>query len=224
MKKVLVVLALLLVPGIALAVPTITFDTTPGGAGGTLTYDGLGGPLVGTGIVFVDILGVDTPLNSGDLMDCVGCSLAFTTGNNIQEGPAQWIWAGGGSFTLTGSVPDLGLPAGSVLLSGSFTGTPILPVSPVPTRVHCSLTRGGYEERGARHSLRTAARLHLRQHGDCPGHLRSRRRTGLHRHPEPSRSHQHGGPRAGDSAPAWLRARRGRGVQARRMQSQKLPV
>ena len=61
MKKVLVVLALLLVPGIALAVPTITFDTTPGGAGGTLIYGGAGGPLVGTGIVFVDILGTDTP-------------------------------------------------------------------------------------------------------------------------------------------------------------------
>ncbi len=127
MKKVLVVLALLLVPGIALAVPTITFDTTPGGAGGTLTYDGAGGPLVGTGIVFVDILGVDTPANSGDLMDCVGCSLAFTTGANLQEGPPQWTWAGGGSFTLTGSVPDLGLPAGTALLSGSFTGTPNTP-------------------------------------------------------------------------------------------------
>ena len=60
-------------------------------------------------------------------MDCVGCSLAFTTGNNLQEGPSQWIWAGGGSFTLTGAVPDLGLPAGSVLLSGSFTGTPNTP-------------------------------------------------------------------------------------------------
>ena len=43
MKKVLVVLAFLLVPGIALAVPTITFDTTPGGAGGTLVYGGAGG-------------------------------------------------------------------------------------------------------------------------------------------------------------------------------------
>ena len=33
----------------------------------------------------------------------------------------------GGSFTLTGSVPDLGLPAGTVLLAGSFTGTPNTP-------------------------------------------------------------------------------------------------
>ncbi len=81
--KVLVVLALLLVPGIALALPKITFDTTPGGAGGTLVYGGAGGPLVGAGIVFVEIQGTDTPLNNLDVLDCVGCTPAFTTGANL---------------------------------------------------------------------------------------------------------------------------------------------
>jgi hypothetical protein len=66
-------------------------------------------PLVGTGLVFVHIEGVDTSANNGDVMACTGCTLNFTTGANVQEGPAEWIWGGGGRFTLTGSVPDSGL-------------------------------------------------------------------------------------------------------------------
>jgi hypothetical protein len=114
---------LLLVPTVALAIPTIAFDTTPGGAGGTLTYDGAGGPAIGSGIVFVNLASnADTPLNPNTTLDCVGCTLDFETGANLGEGPS-WVWAGGGSFTLTGSIPALGLGAGTELLSGSFTGT-----------------------------------------------------------------------------------------------------
>lgn len=118
MKKVLVALALLFVPGIALAMPTITFDTTPGGAGGPLTYDDVGGPLVATGIEFVNTEGVDTPATNGDVMACTDCTLNSTTGANVQEGPAEWISGGGGSFTSTGSVADLGL-VDAVLLAGT---------------------------------------------------------------------------------------------------------
>jgi hypothetical protein len=123
MTKILGFLAgLLLLPSVALAIPSIVFDTVPGGAGGTLTYDGAGGPAIGTDIVFVNLSGVDTPANAGVTLDCVGCTLAFTTGANLAEGPS-WLWAGGGSFTLTGSVPALGLGVGTVLLTGSFTAT-----------------------------------------------------------------------------------------------------
>jgi hypothetical protein len=121
-KRFGVLTGLLLLPSVALAIPSIVFDTVPGGAGGTLTYDGAGGPAIGTGIVFVNLSGVDTPANVGVTLDCVGCTLAFTTGANLNEGPS-WLWAGGGSFTLTGSVPALGLGAGTVLLTGSFTAT-----------------------------------------------------------------------------------------------------
>jgi hypothetical protein len=126
LQKVLVVLALLLVPGIALAVPAITLDTTPGGAGGTVSADGLGGPLVGTDVVFVEIPGTDTPTSNGDVMACTGCTLNFTTGANVQAGPTGGTWAGGGTFTLTGSVEDLGL-VNAVLLAGPFAGTPNTP-------------------------------------------------------------------------------------------------
>jgi PEP-CTERM motif len=126
MKKWLLVAALALLPNLALALPSIVFDTTPGGAGGTLTYDGAGGPAVGTDIKFVDIVGVESPLNAGVTLACVDCVLNFTTGANTLEGPPQYIWAGGGSFVLTGDVPALGLDD-AILLSGSFTGTPNTP-------------------------------------------------------------------------------------------------
>jgi len=126
MKKWLCVAVLALCPSLALALPSIIFDTTPGGAGGTLTYDGAGGPAVGTNIQFVNIEGVDSPANSGVVLACVDCVLNFTTGANLVEGPPQYTWAGGGSFVLTGDVPALGLDD-AVLLSGSFTGTPNTP-------------------------------------------------------------------------------------------------
>ena len=109
----------------ALAVPTLTFDTTPGGAGGTITYDGAGGAAVGTGIVFVDIASNgETPLNPNTTLACVSCTLAFTTGPNLQEGPNQlWTWDGGGTFVLTGTVPSIGINAPVALISGSFTST-----------------------------------------------------------------------------------------------------
>jgi hypothetical protein len=125
MKKTLAILALLTLPGIALALPAIVFDTVPGGAGGTITYDGAGGPAVGTAIKFVDISGLDTPLNNGAVLDCVDCLLSFTTGANVTEGPT-YQWAGGGSFTLVGDVPSLGLDD-AILLTGTFTSTPNTP-------------------------------------------------------------------------------------------------
>jgi hypothetical protein len=126
MKRLLLVAALALLPSLAVALPSIVFDTTPGGAGGTLTYDGAGGPLVGANIKFVDLVGVDSPLNAGVALACVDCFLNFTTGANTLEGPPQYTWAGGGSFILTGDVPALGLDD-AILLTGSFTGTPNTP-------------------------------------------------------------------------------------------------
>jgi hypothetical protein len=125
MKK-LITLLILLLPSAALALPSIVFDTTPGGAGGTITYDGAGGPVIGTNIQFVNLVGVDSPLNPGVVLACEDCFLNFTSGPNTLEGPPQYAWAGGGSFVLTGDIPVLGLDD-AVLLSGSFTGTPNTP-------------------------------------------------------------------------------------------------
>ena len=121
-KGLSLLVGLILLPSTALAIPALVFDTVPGGAGGTLTYDGAGGPAIGTDIAFVEIQGVDTPANNGIALACVNCLLDFTTGANTQEGPPGWVWAGGGTFTLTGDVPSLGL-VGATLISGTFTTT-----------------------------------------------------------------------------------------------------
>jgi hypothetical protein len=123
MKRAAIVLALLLLPSIVMAVPILKFDdpTTPGG---TVSYDGVGGPAIGTDILFQSVQGLDTPANSGVTLDCVGCLLNFTTGANVSEGPPLWNFGPDGTITLTGAIPALGLPAGTLLLSGSFDGTP----------------------------------------------------------------------------------------------------
>jgi hypothetical protein len=112
----------LLVPALAHAA-ILKFDD-PTIPGGTVSYDGAGGPAVGTDILFQSIQGLDTPLNSGVTIACDGCLLDFVTGANVSEGPALWNFGPGGTITLTGAVPALGLPAGTLLLSGTFAGTP----------------------------------------------------------------------------------------------------
>lgn len=110
-------IALMLSPSLSHAV-SINFDQNSI-SGGTLLYDGAGGPLVGTGIIFDLITGIDTPLHAagtGSDLTCVGCTLAFTTGANVQETPV-YAWAGGGSFVLTGTAQD---PGGTVVASGTL--------------------------------------------------------------------------------------------------------
>ena len=103
----------------------LTFDNAAVD-GGTVSYDGVGGSLVGTGILFDRVKGVDTPANNGTILNIVGGVLSFATGPNTGEGPFNWSFAGGGSFTLIGSAYNgAAIPANLIatgtLLSGSFT-------------------------------------------------------------------------------------------------------
>ena len=134
MKRVLVVLALLLVPGIALAAAQLTFDN-PTVDGGTLTYNGAAGPVVATDVIFQQVIGVDTPLNSGVSLFCypVNCLLDFTTGANTLEGPPIYTFAGGGSLTLVGGLNTAAdgsgvqvVPAGSLLAHDGVFDDPSL--------------------------------------------------------------------------------------------------
>ncbi len=114
------VLAFSLLPaGPAQAVPVLSFDQVTGG--GTLDYDGAGGPLMGTNIVFESLTGTGTPLNAGAVLTCDGCLLNFDTGANTSEAGLNYAWAGGGSLTLTGTVKDGGTTVASgILLSGTW--------------------------------------------------------------------------------------------------------
>jgi hypothetical protein len=125
--------AALLTAAPAAALPTINVDQGTGGgqAGGTLSYDGAGGPLVGTGIGFGVLAGFDTTLNNSVPLFCdPACTLNFSTGGNLSEGAAggdPWRFAGGGSFVLDGTLNTAADGSGTeiasgTLLSGTFTG------------------------------------------------------------------------------------------------------
>lgn len=101
----------------------LSFDDNddPNIQNGTLSYDGAGGALIGSGIDFVSVFASNTA-NDGVYI-CDGCELNFTTGANISEGPFAWLFAGGGSISITGTVKDgATVIASGTLLSGFFSG------------------------------------------------------------------------------------------------------
>src|SRR5687768_4296997 len=98
MRKLMVMVLALVIGawGTSAQAATITFDQIIDG--GTLSYDGAGGALVGTDISMDTITASGVP-NPG-ILTCVGCVLNFTTGANTLEGPAFWNFASGGTFTI----------------------------------------------------------------------------------------------------------------------------
>lgn len=97
---------------------------------GSLSYDGAGGALVGTDIVFSLATGADTPVNQGSTLTCTNCLLNFTTGANTLEGPGLWQWLAGGSFSLDGDLYD-----GVTLLQSGNLLTGVFDAPPPPTAI-----------------------------------------------------------------------------------------
>ena len=122
---------------------TLTFDDIHL-FGGTLSYDGSGGALRGTGIIFDTIRGIDTPLHNEAILNCVGCVLNFATGGNTAESPPfpLYLWQGGGFFTLAGEVKDGSTTiASGVLLSGVW----IDPVAGTPSGGQITVQGSGFD-------------------------------------------------------------------------------
>ncbi|HMF84877.1 MAG TPA: hypothetical protein VK598_00840, partial [Nitrospiraceae bacterium] len=96
---------------------------------GSISYAGGAAPLVGSGISVDTVVGLGTPLNDSVVLNCIGCTLDFTTGAST----GTWTWGGGAgsSITITGTV-DLdgnGVDAGDVtgtFLTGSFSTATVL--------------------------------------------------------------------------------------------------
>src|SRR3954453_2786149 len=94
------------------------------GCQGSVDYSGGSTPLVGSGLGVTSITWTDTPRNPNQALALTGGQLDFTTGAfRGTAGGTGWDFAKGGSISVTGAIPSLGIAAGSVLLEGSFTGT-----------------------------------------------------------------------------------------------------
>jgi hypothetical protein len=106
--------------GLICAEPVIDF--TGGGSGTIATAGQIGGFITGSNIGIDHVTGLFTP-------SCTICSslsitngaLNFQTGAITGTSPLSMEFAPGGSIEITGGIPALGVPNGSVLLQGSFS-------------------------------------------------------------------------------------------------------
>ncbi len=89
-------------------------------SGGSLSYAGnaSANPLLGTGFQ-ASLFGVaDAFGNPIQSFACADCSAGFTTGDLLSANAGQWLFDGGGSITISGSV--FGDPTPVTLMSGWF--------------------------------------------------------------------------------------------------------
>jgi hypothetical protein len=117
LKTTLGALALLLVVSApAQAAAILTFGNDVGVSAGTVVYSGTGA-VAGASITFDDFDVTGAPANNGDYF-CEACVLNFTTGANFDETLPTYEWAGGGTFTITGTVRTTN--GGSIIASGTL--------------------------------------------------------------------------------------------------------
>jgi hypothetical protein len=103
---------------------TLDLNVSAADCQGVVGYDGGSTPLVASGLGVDSITWTDTPRNPNQELNLTGGQLDFTTGAfRGTAGGTGWNFAKGGSVSVTGAIPSLGIAAGTVLLEGSFTGT-----------------------------------------------------------------------------------------------------
>lgn len=110
-------------PSTCVATPCIDF----GGFGdnvGTVSYAGGLAPLVGSNLLVRKVWGFGTPAHSGIIgVDLLDGQLNFVTGPLVSFTPlGGYFFGGGGSFTITGRSPDMGITENAILAQGTFTG------------------------------------------------------------------------------------------------------
>jgi hypothetical protein len=100
----------------------VDFEVLPGGnSTPSISYDGSGGPLVGSNLNVSSVVGEGTLQNDGTSLSATATTLSFTTGNLISTSSDTWVFGPGGTLTITGTVPDVG-GSGPTLYSGTFQG------------------------------------------------------------------------------------------------------
>ncbi len=101
---------------------SIDFTILPvsGSPSPSIAYAGGAAPLIGTDLSTVSVLSEGTPANDGGSL-AVQAEMSFSTGNLTSTTADSWIFAGGGSFAIIGTVSGVvGTPA--TLFSGQFVG------------------------------------------------------------------------------------------------------
>jgi hypothetical protein len=110
--------------GVAAQACTLDLNVSADACQGVVGYGGGSTPLVASGLGVDSIKWTDSPRNPNQVLDLMGGQLDFTTGAfRGTAGGTGWNFAKGGSVSVTGAIPSLGIAAGTVLLEGSFTGT-----------------------------------------------------------------------------------------------------
>jgi len=118
------------------AEPTIDFGIISP-TSGSISYGGGSAPLVGAGISVDNVTGINgTPLNNNVTYNCLSCFFNFVTGGYVGSPAATlWLFAGGGSATLSGTL-DVngnnmidGADVTGTLLSGPFSSGGVVDLS-----------------------------------------------------------------------------------------------
>ncbi|KEZ79077.1 PEP-CTERM sorting domain-containing protein [Salinisphaera hydrothermalis] len=98
----------------------INFDQHGAAApAGSVSYDGNGGPLVGSGISFDEIN--SDAANSPNTLTCNSCTISITSGANTSEGPSEWDFgANTDPYALTLSGTAMTKDSNKVIASGAL--------------------------------------------------------------------------------------------------------
>ena len=114
----MLVLVLSLLGTVAFA-DSLDFNIAPPTTG-SISYNGSGGALVGSGISVNTVTGLGTNANSGGSFAISGGLFSWTTGPLTSTTSTSWNFGGGAgsSLTLTGGIAGLGIAPGTTLLSG----------------------------------------------------------------------------------------------------------
>jgi hypothetical protein len=99
----------------------LDFFIGPPHSGASISYAGGTNPLIGSNITVKSVIGVDTAANSEVELVILDGLLNFTTGAFTGSSSNAWDFGPGGTFTITGAIPTLGInDTTTALVTGSF--------------------------------------------------------------------------------------------------------
>jgi hypothetical protein len=121
----LAMLVLLALASGAQAAGVLDFDImTTGLQGSSISYAGGANPLVGSDLTVLGVTGGNgAPSNDGAMLSITNGLLSFTTGNLVSFNGTTWDFGGGGTVTITGTIPSQTPTGGSYSSFGGVTGT-----------------------------------------------------------------------------------------------------